>query len=70
MVRRRRKKPEANGKGMAGISRQVPIVDANTILLLFWFLIIVGVFYWFYSILKRIEKTLVEIKELLERKTS
>jgi len=55
---------------MAGISRQVPIIDANTILLLFWFLIIVGVLYWLYSTLRRIEKTLVEIKKLLESKTS
>jgi hypothetical protein len=55
---------------MAGVSRQVIAVDINTIFILFWFLIIVGVLYWLYSTLKRIEKTLVEIRKLLESKTS
>ena len=55
---------------MAGISRQAIAVDTNTIFLVFWFLIIVGVLYWFYSALKRIEKTLLEIKKILENKTS
>jgi len=53
---------------MAGISRQVPATDANTIFLLIWFLVFVGVLYWFFSTLKRIEKTLLEIKRLLESK--
>ena len=53
---------------MAGISRQTIAVDANTMFLLFWFFILVGVLYWFYSVLKRIEKTLLEIKKLLENK--
>jgi hypothetical protein len=55
---------------MAGISRQAIAVDTNTIILLFWFLIVVAVLYWLYSTLKRIETTLLEIKKLLENKTS
>jgi len=55
---------------MAGTSRQVPVADANTILLLFWFLIIVGGLYWLYSTLRRIEKTLVEIRRLLESRAT
>ena len=55
---------------MARISRQTIAVDANTMFLLFWFFILVGVLYWLYSTLKRIEKTLVEIRKLLESKTS
>ena len=55
---------------MAGISRQALGIDTNTIFLLFWFLIIVGVHYLLYSTLKRIEKTLVEVKKTLESKTS
>jgi len=54
---------------MAGITRQALGVDTNTIFLLFWFLVIVGVLYWLYSTLKRIEKTLLEIKKLLEGRT-
>jgi len=55
---------------MAGISRQAIAIDTNTIFLLFWFLIIIGVLYWFYSTLKRIEKTLLDIKRLLENRNS
>ncbi|HXW95843.1 MAG TPA: hypothetical protein VEJ19_09080 [Nitrososphaerales archaeon] len=55
---------------MAGISRQAIAIDTNTIFLLFWFLIIVGALYWLYSTSKRIEKTLVEIKKLLEGPTT
>jgi len=55
---------------MAGISRQAIGVDTNTIFLLFWFIIGVVVLYWFYSTLKRIEKTLLDIKKLLENKSS
>jgi len=68
--RRSSKKTEADRQAVVGISRQVPAADANTIFLLLWFLVFVGVLYWFYSTLKRIEKTLVEIKKLLESKAS
>jgi hypothetical protein len=54
---------------MARISRQTIAVDANTMFLLFWFFILVGVLYWLYSTLKRIEKSLSEIRKLLESKT-
>jgi len=55
---------------MEGISRQTIGVDTNTIFLLFWFLVVVVVLYWLYSTLNRIDKTLLEIKKLLENKTS
>jgi len=54
---------------MAGFSRQVVSVDVTSLIILIWILFSFLVFYWFYSILKRIEKTLQEIKKLLESKT-
>jgi hypothetical protein len=59
---------ETHRRTMAGISRQALGIDTNAIFLLFWFLVIVGVLYWLYSTLKRIEKTLLDIKKLLENK--
>ena len=53
---------------MAGLTRQAVSSDAASLVYLFFFLIYFLVFYWFYSILKRMEKTLVEIKQLLEGK--
>ena len=54
-------------------SQQVP-TDYNTFLSLLGFLVYLLIFflifYWFYSILKRMEKTLTEIKKLLEGKAS
>jgi len=60
---------------MAGISRQTIGLDAYTVLILSLLLalagvILFGVLYWFYSALKRIETVLLEIKKLLESKTS
>jgi ABC-type multidrug transport system permease subunit len=49
-------------------SRQVPINVLNSLISLIWFLIIVGVVYWFYKTMKRIEQTLLDIKKLLESK--
>ena len=49
-------------------SRQVPVLELNSLISLIWFLIIVGVVYWFYRTMKRIEQTLLDIKKLLESK--
>ena len=54
---------------MADFSRQVIGSDVTSLITLFWILFYFLVFYWFYSILKRMEKTLLEIKKLLESKT-
>jgi hypothetical protein len=67
-LRQNRKSTEAHRQAMAGISRQAIGIDTNTIFLLFWFLVSVGILYWLYSTLKRIEKTLLEIKRILENK--
>jgi len=45
-------------------------LDITSLLSLIWFLIIVGAVYWFYKSIKRIEQTLLDIKKLLENKTS
>ncbi|MDG7007798.1 MAG: hypothetical protein JRN06_06105 [Nitrososphaerota archaeon] len=54
---------------MTDISRQYAI-DINslisTLITVVWLLIIVGVIYWFYRALKRIERALLDIKKLLE----
>ena len=42
----------------------------NSLITLFWTLFYVLIFYWFYRILNRMEKTLLEIKQLLEGKKS
>jgi len=49
-------------------SRQVPTLELNSLIALIWFLIIIGVVYWFYKTMKRIEQTLLDIKKLLESK--
>ncbi len=53
---------------MLGLSRQVPYMDASSLISLMWFLVIVSVFYWFYRTMKRIEDTLQDIKKALEAK--
>jgi F0F1-type ATP synthase membrane subunit b/b' len=53
---------------MAGFSRQTISVDVTSLITILWVLFSFVVFYWFYSILKRMEKTLLEIKKLLETK--
>ena len=55
---------------MAGIARQLSSDTISTLVSAIWFLIIIGVVFWFYSALRRIEKTLVEIKKLLEGKAA
>ncbi len=55
---------------MTGITRQTIGVDTNSLFFLLWFVVLVGALYWLYSALKRIEKTLLEIKRLLESKAS
>ena len=45
---------------MAGLSRQVAAFGVNSLITLSWT--------WFYRIMKRMEKTLLEIKQLLESK--
>ena len=53
---------------MSGLSRQTTVIDWGTLITLLWFLIIIGVVYWFYKTMKRIEQTLSEIKKSLEGK--
>ena len=53
---------------MLSSSRQVPMLDITSLISVIWFLIIVGVVYWFYKTIKRIEQTLLDIKRLLESK--
>jgi len=54
---------------MANFSRQSVSSDAASLIyILFGLVLYLLVFYWFYSILKRIEKTLQEVKKLLESK--
>jgi len=56
---------------MSNLSRQAVSGDAATTLITFiWLLIIVGVFYWFYKSMKRLERILTDIKKLLESKPS
>ncbi len=52
------------------LSRQVPNVDLSSLTAIVYLLIYFLIFYWLYSILKRMEKTLTEIKKLLEGKPS
>jgi hypothetical protein len=52
---------------MAGFSRQIVGSDVTSLITLVWILFYFLVFYWFYSILKRMEKTLLGIKKLLEK---
>lgn len=52
---------------MSRLSRQVAF-DTTSLISIIWFLIIVGVVYWFYKTMKRIEQTLLDIKKLLESK--
>jgi hypothetical protein len=56
---------------MSGPSRQVPDVDVNTLNLLLsviWFIIVLGLVFWFYAAIKRIERALEDIKRELEGK--
>ena len=53
---------------MSDFSRQTANLDAASLFYLLGIVLYLLVFYWFYSILKRIEKTLQEIKKLLESK--
>jgi len=55
---------------MAGFTRQTVDFDVTSLISIFWFLVYILIFYWFYSILRRMEKSLEEIKKLLESKTA
>jgi hypothetical protein len=55
---------------MLRLSRQVPNVDLSSLTAIIYLLIYFLIFYWFYNILKRMEKTLTEIKRLLDGKSS
>jgi Na+/H+ antiporter NhaD/arsenite permease-like protein len=58
---------------MPGLSRQTPYFDVTSLTALIsviWFIIIIGVLYWFYRTMKRIEQALQDIKKLLENKAS
>ncbi len=54
---------------MSGLSRQVTNFDWSTFIAIVWFLVFIGVVYWLYRTMKRIEQTLSEIKKSLEGKT-
>jgi len=53
---------------MSNSSRQVPSIDTASLISIIWFLVVIGVFYWFYRTMKRIEQTLSEIKKAIESK--
>lgn len=53
---------------MRGFSRQQIGFDTTSLISIFWLLFYIIVFYWFYSIVKRMDKTIQEIKKLLESK--
>jgi beta-lactamase regulating signal transducer with metallopeptidase domain len=53
---------------MASIARQLTSVAISTLIAIIWILITLGMVFWFYSVLRRIEKTVAEIKKLLEGK--
>jgi hypothetical protein len=53
---------------MNNLTRQVVGAVGADLVSLVWLLIYAAIFYVFYSMLKRMEKTLQEIKELLEGK--
>jgi len=55
---------------MANLSRQIVGggFDVASLITLFWILFYFLVFYWFYRVLRRMEKTLLEIEKLLESK--
>ena len=53
---------------MSAVTRQTPYFDVGTLTSLVYLIIYFVVFYWFYSILKRIEKHLEEIKKTLQAK--
>ena len=66
---RRLKQTSAQTLPMGGFTRQAANSDvASLVYLLFSLLLFFIVFYWFYRILKRMEKTLLEIKQLLQGK--
>ncbi len=54
---------------MVDSTRQTVGFDITSLISVFWILFYVLVFYWFYSILRRMERTLQEIKKALESKT-
>ena len=55
---------------MVGSTRQTVGLDISSLISVFWILFYALVFYWFYSHLRRMEKTLQEIKKALESKTA
>jgi len=50
-------------------SRQFIGFDFSSIISIIWFLIIVGLFMWFYNAMKRMQRTLEDIKEQLQSKS-
>jgi len=53
---------------MLSLSRQVPAVDVSSLLSVVWLVIFLGIFFWFYNAIKRIEQTLEGIRKQLEAK--
>lgn len=51
-------------------SRQALGVNVSDLVTLIWIILFLGILVWFSNILRRIEKTLNEIKEQLETKPS
>jgi uncharacterized protein YoxC len=50
-------------QSMLRLSRQIIAVDLNSLFSLVWFVIVLWILLWFYNTLKRIEKSLEEIKK-------
>lgn len=53
---------------LTGLSRQIGS-DLTSLISLVYLVIYFVIFYWFYSTMRRMEKTLLEIKKLLETKS-
>jgi len=43
--------------------------DATSIISILWLLVIAGLYLWFYNTMKRIERTLEDIKKQLQNKS-
>ncbi|MDE1852555.1 MAG: hypothetical protein KGI38_02275 [Thaumarchaeota archaeon] len=50
---------------MPGPSRQA-VFDASSLITIFWIIIYAAILFWFYNALKKIQKSLEDIKELLK----
>ena len=59
----------SNSGSMNKPIRQSIGIDLTSLISLIWLVIIVGILFWFYNTIKRIEHTLLDIKRLLDEKS-